>query len=459
MVKIYTTRTAPDYNNPWRLDEIEQISGSGCVIEGKYILTNAHVISCERFIQVRLFGNPFKYKAKVVAVSHETDLAVLTVEDKNFFCNVQKLQIGELPELQDEVVVFGFPEGGDELSITKGVVSRLEYTIYTHSYKKFLAMQIDAAVNSGNSGGPVISEGKVVAVVMQTLTSADNISYSVPAPVIKHFLVDLEDGKHDGMPQLNWKLQSLENDSLRQKFELLKGQTGVLVYGVGEGSVTGDFIQKFDVLLKIDNHEIANDKSVEFRPNERINLNYYIDQHQIGDEIYIELFREGKKKQVCFKLAKDKRYQLPREQYGPQPYYIYGGLVFAPLTLDYLQTWGEEWFSDAPIDFLNVLLNGYWKEDRHKIIALIKVLPHDINNGYHDESDVVIDKVDGVNIVNFNHFVHLIEEGTNPLVEFTTKDEGIIVINRKQALSSQDIILKQYGISEAKYINNNTSSM
>ncbi|MDD4363752.1 MAG: serine protease [Atribacterota bacterium] len=200
IVKVYTVSNSPDYYNPWSMQGPRSSSGSGCIIENNLILTNAHVVSNQTFLQVRKYGDTKRYNAQVVAVSHLTDLALLTVDDPDFFLNEPELSLGELPEIQQEVLVYGFPMGGDMLSITKGVISRIEHQPYVHSSTIFLAGQIDAAINPGNSGGPVIIDNKIVGVVMAGIPSAQNIGYMVPVPVIKHFFQDLEDRRYDGYP-------------------------------------------------------------------------------------------------------------------------------------------------------------------------------------------------------------------------------------------------------------------
>ena len=162
IVKIYTTQTIPDYDNPWNTYRPELSHGTGSIISDNRILTNAHVVSNQTFIEVQTHGRPKRYTAKVLAVSHETDLALLTVEDLSFFENLRALKIGELPEMQQEVIVYGFPIGGDTLSTTSGVISRIELQTYAHSGFKFLTAQIDAAVNPGNSGGPVMVGDQIV---------------------------------------------------------------------------------------------------------------------------------------------------------------------------------------------------------------------------------------------------------------------------------------------------------
>ena len=200
IVKIYTVFSDPDYFSPWKMEDPGNITASGCIIDGHKILTNAHVVANHRFIQVRKNGNPKKYIGQVLAVSHEADLALLTVSDKEFFSDTPKLDFGPLPQIKQDVLVYGFPDGGDSLSITKGVLSRIENQVYSHSSHIFLSGQVDAAINPGNSGGPVVVDTKIVGVVMQTGAILENIKYMVPNPVIKHFLSDIKDGKYDGFP-------------------------------------------------------------------------------------------------------------------------------------------------------------------------------------------------------------------------------------------------------------------
>jgi len=162
VIKIYTTQAAPDYFTPWRLLTPRQSSGSGSVIAGNRILTNAHVVANASYIQAQKHNDPKRYLARVVFVSHDADLALITVDEEGFFDDLEPLVLGELPEPQREVSVFGYPMGGKSLSITKGILSRVEQQIYAHAGSYLLAGQIDAAINPGNSGGPVMSTEKLL---------------------------------------------------------------------------------------------------------------------------------------------------------------------------------------------------------------------------------------------------------------------------------------------------------
>lgn len=201
IVKIYTVSKIPNYSIPWN-SSIRRSHGSGSIILNNRILTNAHVVANETFIEVKRHGQTKRYQAEVEFISHQSDLALLRVKDESFFDNTTPLELGSLPEIQQKISVYGFPLGGNSLSVSTGIVSRLEHHTYAHSRENFLSIQIDAAVNPGNSGGPAISDGKITGVVMQQITKSQNIGYIVPCVVVNHFLEDVKDGLYDGFANL-----------------------------------------------------------------------------------------------------------------------------------------------------------------------------------------------------------------------------------------------------------------
>ena len=349
VVKVFATRLLSQNGAPWRPGYPSAVSGSGFVIEGRRILTNAHVVRDATFVQVRRHGDAERATARVLHVSHEADLALLTVDKAGFFEGITPLEIGGLPGLREEVVVVGFPVGGDTLSITRGVVSRIEHQTYAHSHLSLLAGQIDSAVNAGNSGGPVLGNGRVVGVAMQGNTTADNIAYMVPGPVVKRFLTDVADGRYDGVPATGLRWQRLEAADLRRLYGLPASGGGVLVLQTAIGSAAARAFQVGDVLLAIDGHAIGPDGTVEFRKNERTRFELLIQQRQVNDHVSVDLFRDGETHEVDLVLD----HSLENEQLVPGPavaqqsYFIFGGLAFCPLTASYLKAW-REWQRNAP---------------------------------------------------------------------------------------------------------------
>ena len=104
-------------------------SGSGFAISDHRLLTNAHVVADANSVRVRKHGDPKKYTARVVHIAHECDIAMLMVDEEVFWDGLTPLEMGDVPKAEDEVVVVGFPTGGDNISITCGVVSRVEQCV------------------------------------------------------------------------------------------------------------------------------------------------------------------------------------------------------------------------------------------------------------------------------------------------------------------------------------------
>ena len=453
LVKIYTSYVVPDYYNPWNMRGISKGSGSGCIISGNRILTNAHVIADSTFIQVQRYGQAKLYEAEVLNVSHDADLALLTVKDTSFFKGIIPLELGELPEPQEEVFVYGFPVGGDSLSITKGVLSRIEHRFYTHSSQYLLAGQIDAAINYGNSGGPVLVDGKIAGVVMQMLRSkmTDNIGYMVPVTVVKHFFDDIEDGRYDGFPEIGIIIQNLENPDMKRKYGLKDEQTGILINTVLPSSPAQGLLQKGDILLAIDGHPIADNGTVEFRPKERSSYTYYSNIHQLGESITLEVFKHGDVRQFRFPLTRTKHaYSLvPDEQYDVLPsYFIYGGIVFTPLTKNLIkQLGGSNWWDDAPAQLV-AELSKWVTKDRLNVVVALKVLASDLNQGYHNVFAWVVDEVNGQKIKDFEQCFQIITQATEPYIVLKNRKGFEIVIDRKKAETTHKKILWLYRIKE-----------
>jgi len=191
--------------------------------DGK-LLTNAHCVEHDTQVKVKRRGDDKKYIAKVLARGIECDLALLSVENEEFWKGTEALSFGRLPCLQDSVTVVGYPLGGDTISVTKGVVSRIEVTPYAHGTSDLLGIQIDAAINPGNSGGPAFNEqGECIGVAFQVYRSdeAENIGYVIPTTVVSHFLNDYQkNGKYTGFPCLGVLLQKLENPALRESLKV-----------------------------------------------------------------------------------------------------------------------------------------------------------------------------------------------------------------------------------------------
>src|SRR5271154_100638 len=220
VVKVFATMRYPDPFKPWTKQAPSEVTASGVVIEGKRILTNAHVVLYASQVQIQANAVGDKVPATVVAVAPGIDLAVLQLDDPTFFDTHPPIaRASALPQIKDAVLAYGFPTGGTSLSITKGIVSRIEFVAYNYPTSG-LRIQIDAAINAGNSGGPAIAGDKMIGLAFSRLGDAQNIGYIIPDEEIELFLKDIADGHYDGKPGLFDDLQTLENPALRSFLKL-----------------------------------------------------------------------------------------------------------------------------------------------------------------------------------------------------------------------------------------------
>jgi S1-C subfamily serine protease len=445
VIRVFATSQDPDFDGPWQARTPSNSTGSAVVIGPGLLLTGAHVVANATFLQVQKPSHPDKAIARVKAVSHDCDLALLeVVEPHDFLGDIEPAAVGDMPRLRDEVAVVGYPVGGEEISITEGVVSRIEVQRYSHSQRHLLAVTVDAAINAGNSGGPVFGDGKVVGIAFQKLTGVDNIGEMVPPPVIRAFLDGVNKGKRPEIPTLGITTQNLENPLVRRQLGLGEQEHGVVVLHVDHGGSADGILEPRDVITKIDNLQIANNGTVQYMGRYRTRYDVVLGHRYIGDTMKLDIKRDGKLKHVELEL---KRWQplVPRSLYDQPPqYFVYGGLVFQTLTRDYLTTW-DKWWNKAPKEFLNYYYLGHRTAEQHEVVILTQILADEINVGYAHLYNEAIASINGRAPLDMVDFVQALSNA-HGVVEITTTSGGIIMLDADEVRKAQARILARYHI-------------
>ncbi|WP_257263645.1 S1C family serine protease [Endozoicomonas sp. ONNA2] len=441
IIKIYTSFNQYDHQNPWSNLGPRQKYGSGAIIQlpgsgQRVILTNSHVISSHTFIEGRKNGQTDRYKLKPLWVSHELDLALLVPfhdhEKALFFSGTMPIPLGELPPLQTDLMLLGYPIGGDTISATKGVLSRLEYQPYSHSGFSFLAGQIDAASNPGNSGGPAVVNGQIIGVLMQGYSpfEASNIAHIVPVNIIRHFLQDIADGYYTGIPSLGIETEELENGFFKTVYGV-KENKGVLVRHVIPGSAADGVLQPDDVILELDGYDVGHDKTIVFRGSERVSMNYAVHSRQVGEELGVRVIRDKQALDLVVTLTQpvNNDLLLGFDGQAAPSYFIYQGLVFTTVTRELLMGAGHDLISYA--GFTPMLLNNFRFADEDEVVVILKVLPHEANRGYHNIFLRRVDSVGSKKVRNLRQLVNLIESEEQDFLELNTGYKGLekIVLN------------------------------
>ena len=452
VVKIYVTIQREDYAQPWQAAPPQGASGSGFIVPGRRILSNAHVISDARFIEVQREGDPRKYEAKVLFAGHDCDLALLTVKDPLFFKDTRPLPFGRrLPTLDDAVIVLGYPMGGTRLSLTKGVVSRIDYSLYAHSgIDSHLVLQVDAAINPGNSGGPVLFDGRVIGLAFQGIAGAQNIGYAIPLPVLNHFLTDIADGTYDGYPELGVAHVDTRNPALRADLKLSESQTGVAVAYLDPYGAAAGYLKPRDVLLAVDGLPIANDGSVRLEGT-MVEYTELMERKQCGEKIRFDVWRDGAPLTLTIPLNNRTDPFAFRYAYDHKPdYYTVGGLVFSPLSRGYLATLGGDLGTPAAQRLL--YCSQYAKIDmmytnREQFVVLTARLAHPVNTYCDGFQNQIVSSVNGLHVGRLSDLPLAMTLATNGfhVIRFENNDNPLILDARAAAAAAPEI-MAQYGL-------------
>jgi len=454
VVLLKSVRQDFDYDAPWKQGKIIEGISSGFVVEGKRILTNAHNVSNNKYLEVRKENIAKRYPAEVAFVGHDCDLAIITVEDKSFFDDTVPLELGELPKVNTTVSTYGFPVGGRHISVTEGVISRIEMDRYSHSGSDaHLVIQTDAAINPGNSGGPVMQNGKVVGVAFQGLRQAENVGYLIPTTVIRHFLADIGDGKYDGFGSLGVSLYpGLHSESCREYLKMPQGEDGVVVIATMLNSSVESVLQRDDVITRIDDYDIDNDGRVQIY-GLRVHFGEVIETKQIGGTVKLTFYRDGNEMQKTVTVALNRPVLDWSREYDREPRYVcFAGMVFVPLTRNFLETWGNDWYTEMP-SYLRYLFDNSTElnTDRKlkEYVVVAEVLSDEVNSYCRGIENEVVKSINGVTIRCLDDVYEALKNpaGDFDLIE-TISDRQIRPIDAEKARARGQLILDKYDIPD-----------
>ncbi|MBA3439433.1 MAG: trypsin-like peptidase domain-containing protein [Pyrinomonadaceae bacterium] len=309
VISITATSASLNYFDP----SPREGTGSGSVIDDQgHILTNDHVVAGAQRLSVNLGGEQ-TYPAKLIGTDPDTDLAVIKVEAPRDrltvvpFGDSDKLIVGQ------KVLAIGNPFGFDR-TLTTGVISGLQRPIRAQNNRQIEgAVQTDASINRGNSGGPLLdSQGRMIGINSQILSPSGGsigIGFAVPVNIAKRIVPQLVRNGAVTRPKLGISVLPVKNIDAR-----LPVPDGVIVHQVYPGSsaaaaglrsmqqtADGEIILG-DIVTAIDGEKISDNDDL-FR---------VLDKHQFGDVVQVEIFRDGRRVSVPVRLLAERRGILRR---------------------------------------------------------------------------------------------------------------------------------------------------
>ncbi|MGA2017896.1 MAG: trypsin-like peptidase domain-containing protein [Opitutaceae bacterium] len=452
VVKVFTTMRHPDVYRPWNKQAPSDATGSGVVIEGKRILTNAHVVLYSSQVQIQANQAGDKIPATVETVAPGIDLAVLKLDDESFFDTHAPLpRASTLPDIKDPVLVYGYPTGGTSLSITKGIVSRIEFTSYNYPMSG-LRIQIDAAINPGNSGGPAVAGNNMIGLAFSHLGGAENIGYIIPCEEIELFLKDIASGHYHGKPVFFDELQTLENPALRAFLNLAKTDQGIVVHRVDNDDPAYP-LREWDVITKIGDTDIDDQGMVHQGDNLRLRFQYLIQKVARNGTVPLTVIRAGKRLQFEVPVPFERTLLIPSLEGAYPAYFVYGPLVFSSASTEFVSGLANR---GGLLQALSYLASPLVTRRGDKpafpgeelVVVTSPFFPHKLSTGYDNAIARTVDTVNGTRIKNLRHLVEVLRDARSEFIKFAFVGRGgeTLVFPRREMVAATDDILTDNGV-------------
>lgn len=294
-VEVLKGRVDPFYNQFFDDDILEkffgipkgtfkrQSLGSGFIVDKNgYIMTNSHVVERADEIKVKLY-NQKEYKAKIVGIDKETDVAVIRI---NGATDLIPAELGNSDSIDvgDWVIAIGSPFGLEQ-SVTQGIISAKGRIIGAGNYDNFL--QTDAAINPGNSGGPLVNLAGQVIGINTAITSRsggyEGVGFAIPINMAKKIYNDIVTKGKVIRGWLGVGIQELTPELAKH----FKVKEGVLISQVFKGSpAEKGGIKRGDVIVEFDGKKVINYRE----------LQNIVAQTPVNKKVKVKIIREGKEK-------------------------------------------------------------------------------------------------------------------------------------------------------------------
>lgn len=458
--QILVKKKEPDYDQPWLAGKFERSRATAFLISDHRIVTNAHVVANALTIYLKKEGDPKLYEATTIISGEDCDLALVSPKDKSFFRGTQPISLSkeELPDLDETIKVIGYPMGIGRLSITKGVLSRIDFSDYVHSnIKQHVLLQTDAAINNGNSGGPMILHNKLVGIATQAINPdfAESMGFGIPVFILNHFLKDAQDGRYDGFVKLNVEYQKL-NLLDENNFLNTPPDKGILVSDIYPGTPESKILEPGDIILEINGYTVYRDGTIKF-------MEMYLPFEQAtetlfaGDIVELSILRNGTilHKSSLLQIFSPDKVRMPK--YNTQAdYLIFLGLVFQPMSYNLIDNfWDSKSITLDTAYYWQYFIKDRLYEFRREPVILTDILMDSINR--HISTDSIGQIVHRVNGIKINSMKDLAEAFLHPVNNLHTIEiysvEMPVIIPADDG-SIQKRILNKYNIFKPMHLSN-----
>ena len=459
LIRVNVTTQSWDFPRPWGKRQPFTRRAIGTVMPGGRVLVTAELVANLTYLELETTEGGRKVPATVEAVDYEANLAVLKTDAADFLAGVPGLEVAE-SDIGDVLTVWQLENNGRLLE-TNGPLTTAEIGAYPVDGSFLIyRMTVRLQGREGSFTLPVVHEGKLTGVLMGYDAQTNNANI-IPAPVIRHFLKDIEGGKYAGFPRIGYAYSPTRDPALRRFANIPADVTGgVYITDVLKGGPAATAgLQKGDVLFAVDDSPVDQDGDYPDEAYGQIPVAHLFNTHHfVGDKVKLHIVREGERKTLDATLA-----HRPPSSYVSDPYIIdqrprfviVGGLILQELSRQYLKDFGPDWLRRAPerLVYFDRVQDELFKDGPRKLVFLSRVLPTSATVGYEDLTSLLVKKINGVELQTLDDVPKALEKPENGFhkIEFE-EDPKTIYLDAAEIQKTERTVQMQYRLPTLQFL-------
>jgi len=438
IVRFDVTRNDHNFRVPWD-KRAQTVSKLGAVIDGNEVLTTALGLANHTLVRLQKGGRGRWYDGEVKWVDYQANLAVVGVGDQTFWNGLVPVQFGGADQLRDNLQVVRWRAG----NIERRAAEFSRFTVADANFNQAPRIELKASseIEGAGRGELMVSGGKAVGLVASKSGSTCSV---IPGPFITAALKLRAEGDYKGLGYFDFIWQPASNPATTEYFKLDGPARGVLVIKPSTRPGAKSPLKLHDIILEVDGFPVDIQGDYLDPDYGHVIMEYLACRNKwAGDTVKFKIWRDGKTEEIDYPLPKadfTANLVTDRPDDTEPTYLVVGGLVFVPLSAEYLSSWGKDWQRNAP--FRLVFYNNQKPETTQRsLVVLSLVLPDFYNIGYQERKaqNLVLDKANG-------HRIDTLESLANAL---QTPGDGFHVFEFKKGSSLQKIILDAETLEEA----------
>jgi hypothetical protein len=449
LVEVEISRKTFNYRMPW-ITGRKQTKKNGVVLPGRRILTTADDVSGSVLVRVQKGGESKKYDAALAWVDYYANLAVIEVEDDDFWKGLESVKLSKVVPQSGNLFILRW--SGGRLEAREAEIERLFVGKSQTSYVEHLQLEVTSEIDAAGWAEVVVQQDQVVGLT----ASANGKSLKIlPSVVIRQVLEARESSESSSLGYFDFIWQPGTNPALLKSLGLENVDEGIVVTRVGLKGLAPHILKAGDVILKIDGFPIDVegkylDPEYGRLPFDRLSTRDAL----AGQSLPVVVWRDGQELQLDYPLpqANFASDLVPDAEFDQAPeYLIAGGLVFQPLTGPLLASFGK----NSPF------LMRYYDyqrpvEDRDSLVVLSGVMPDPYNRGYEDTRHMIIDSINDHAISTVSDVATALDaakDGYHIIKFFRDQPLQTVVLDAATMSFATARVLERYRVPEDRNIN------